>query len=157
MHRICENDRRVIYRVMELKDLDEVLEIERESFLAPWTPDLFIREFTNLRSKKRVVCNEEDGRLLGYIMWWITKDQSHLMNVAVNPEDKRKGYGRLLMNQMIEECRSHDIARITLEVRPSNIEAIQLYQDLKFSPVGLRYNYYVEEGEDAILMELDLK
>jgi ribosomal-protein-alanine N-acetyltransferase len=145
-----------VYRAMKLDDLDEVLDIERASFLTPWTPDLFVQEFSNRRSRKGVVCRAEDGKVLGYVIWWVVFEEGHLMNIAVDPAFKRRGVATLMMDNMIARCRKDGVTRISLEVRRSNDAAILLYAKYGFNPVGLRKNYYVDEGEDAILMDLEL-
>ncbi len=141
---------------MTLDDLDEVLDIERERFRAPWTPDLFITEFANPRSWRFVVKDRESGRVAGYLIYWMVLDEAHLMNVATAPAFARQGAGRCMIDHLIGECRARKAVRITLEVRKSNIAAINLYASYGFEGVGLRKNYYVEEKEDAILMELKL-
>ena len=143
------------YVAMTLDDLDEVLDIERESFRVPWTPDLFIREFENDLSRRRVLKNARGG-VPAFLIFWQIVDEAHLMNVAVAPDLRGKGLGRLIMTHFIRECRESDVARVSLEVRRSNLAAISLYDALGFKAVGLRKNYYVDENEDAVLMDLEL-
>lgn len=142
------------YLEMTLDDLDEVLDIERDSFRVPWTPDMFIREFENDVSRQRVA-KDEAGNVLGYLFYWFVIDEAHLMNVAVAPAARRHGVGRFLMERLIEECRLQRAAFLGLEVRRGNEPAIALYDTLGFKPIGLRKKYYVEENEDAILMEME--
>jgi ribosomal-protein-alanine N-acetyltransferase len=49
--------------------------------------------------------------------------------------------------------RRRGIRLVTLEVRRSNEAAIALYRKLGYRMVGVRPNYYAEEGEDAMVME----
>jgi len=146
----------LVVRPMTLDDLDEVLDIERASFIAPWTPDLFVAEFGNPRSVKRVVTVGENGPVIGYVIFWIVLDEAHLMNVAVDEAFKRKGAAKLMLQKMIDECAGRGVRYVTLEVRKSNEAAIELYLRFGFKMVGLRKNYYVHEHEDAIMMELEI-
>jgi len=151
-----EQEQQLIYMPMQLDDLDEVLDVERKSFLSPWTPDLFINEFSNPRSIKRILRSPLDNHLIGYIIWWVVLDEGHLMSIAINEEDQRSGAGRFLVEKMIAECRDNNVETISLEVREKNYEAIGLYQSFEFKAIGRRKKYYVDENEDAILMELKL-
>lgn len=145
-----------IYKPMMLDDLDEVLEIERKSFLTPWTPDLFVNEFSNPRSVKRIIRSAVDNHLIGYIIWWVVLDEGHLMSIAIDPEDQNKGAGKFLVAKMIEECKTNRVESISLEVREGNDPAIGLYDSFGFEAIGLRKKYYADEGKDAILMELKI-
>jgi len=149
------DDSGFLYRQMELDDLDDVLDIERQSFRTPWTPDMFITEFANPRSRRRVLLDAE-GRLAGYMLYWVILDEAHLMNIAVAPDLRQQGAGTRLVANLIQESRRESVEVISLEVRVSNLAAIRLYQKFGFQPVGLRKNYYTDEGEDALLMELEL-
>ncbi len=146
----------ILWEQMQLDDLDEVLDIERLCFRSPWTPDLFVNEFFNPRSKQRVARQKEEPHVLGYLIYWTVLDEAHLMNVAVSPDFRRQGIGEMLLRSMLEECRSSGHIHVTLEVRESNIEAISLYERFDFVAVGKRKNYYQADNEDAILMELTL-
>ncbi len=148
--------KRLVVRPMILDDLDEVMDIERLSFLSPWTPDLFVNEFSNPRSVKRIVQDRDSDRLLAYMVYWVVLDEAHLMNIAVRPSLKGRGIGSLLMEKMVEECRERRCKHVSLEVRENNFPAIDLYLRSGFRPVGRRANYYLDEGKDAILMDLDL-
>lgn len=150
-----EKEQGLVYLAMELDDLDEVLDIERDSFRTPWTPDLFVREFENDLSRRRVVKNAR-GQVLAFLIYWLVVDEAHLMNVAVGPAWRGQGLGRLIMERFIAECRAKGACRISLEARRSNLTAIGLYDSLGFKAVGLRKNYYEDEHEDAVLMDLEL-
>jgi ribosomal-protein-alanine N-acetyltransferase len=77
-------------------------------------------------------------------------------NVAVHTGFRRHGIARLLLEQVISEARSRCLARVTLEVRQSNIPAQRLYESLGFAITGVRRGYYSDDGEDALAMALDL-
>ncbi len=141
------------YRAMELDDLDGVLEVEQQCFTAPWTPDMFIVEFSNPNSHRRVLVERDSGRVAAYIIYWTVLDEAHLMSIAVLSEFQKRGLARLLMRKFIEERIKQDTTYFSLEVRVGNQRAIELYEKFGFKGIGLRKGYYHDTGEDALLME----
>jgi ribosomal-protein-alanine N-acetyltransferase len=144
---------------MTTDDLPGVLEIEKIAFRNPWSPELLKRELTHDWSTI-LLAEEPDGRggmrLLGFLIFWLVHDELHILNVATDPEQRRRGVARAVLAATLERARAHRCTLATLEVRRSNQAAINLYQAFGFRPVGIRPNYYVDEGEDAIVMVLDL-
>ena len=92
----------------------------------------------------------EDGRLLGYLILSRYDTIWHLMNIAVDPSQRRRGIGHALLEQMID--RGGPEEQYTLEVRTSNTPAIALYERFGFLPAGTRPRYYRDTGEDAVIM-----
>ena len=136
---------------MHERDLDRVLEIERASFPSPWQRVHFEHELQrNPHALNRVLLIA--GQLAGYACLWHLADEMTLNNIAVAPELRREGLGRLLLEWILEEARRRGCARVILDVRPSNRAARCLYDRLGFAEVGRRKNYYQIEGEDSIIM-----
>jgi ribosomal-protein-alanine N-acetyltransferase len=75
----------------------------------------------------------------------------HIMNVAVDPDERRTGVATTLLEALLERV-GDTRARYTLEVRQSNLAAIELYQRFGFRTAGLRRRYYQDNGEDALIM-----
>ena len=145
-------------RPMTADDLPQVLEIEKVAFRHPWSPELLKREMTHEWSTI-LLCEEPlpDGsrRLLGFSIFWIVHDEVHVLNVATDPAHRRRGVARAVMDETLARGRQRKCTLATLEVRRSNEAALNLYRGMGFRPVGVRPNYYVDEGEDAIVMVLD--
>jgi ribosomal-protein-alanine N-acetyltransferase len=147
-----------LIRRMTAEDLPAVMDLEKASFKTPWSLELLRRELDHDWSTILLV---EDPRpdgsreLLGLAIFWIVHDELHVLNVATAPKHRRRGVGRVVMEEALALARSRACSLATLEVRRSNEPAIQLYKSLGFRPVGIRPNYYVDEGEDAIVMVLD--
>ncbi len=143
---------------MEYSDLPEVIQIEESSFLDPWSADIFVVEFMNERSRRfvaKISSGPNAGTVAGYIIYWnVVCDEFHLMSIAVDSRFRRCGIGKALMQRMIDDAKECN-GRIVLEVRVSNIPAQTLYASFGFRPIGLRRNYYKEQNEDALLMELE--
>jgi [ribosomal protein S18]-alanine N-acetyltransferase len=131
-----------------------ILAIEKVSFPSPWSINAFKAETHKDISNLWVLM--ADSILSGYICFWILNPEIHLMNLAVHPANRGKGFGQFLMGRMIEEGISKRIKSIWLEVRPSNLAARNLYKKLGFFEAGIRPNYYSETNEDAILMSMEL-
>jgi len=138
-------------RPMETNDLDQVLEIETESFVEPWTRQNFEQEIESPSASEMMVALLEK-KVVGYSVTWYLEHEVHLANVAVRKSCRARGIGRALVEEVLDRARSEGAAQIVLEVRESNVEAIKLYETLGFRTVGLKRNYYKKENEDAILM-----
>jgi [ribosomal protein S18]-alanine N-acetyltransferase len=147
------------FRRMVPGDLDRVMEIERDGFAHPWSADLLRREM--LHDWSTILLAVEPGRdradvIVGFVVYWIVHDELHVLNLATAVEERRRGVGKSLMLEAAARARSAGAVLATLEVRRSNLAAIALYRELGYRQVGTRLNYYVDEGEDAIVMVLDL-
>ena len=133
---------------MREEDIDQVLTIEETSFLSPWSRKSFEVELEKEFGVSLVVL--EDNRIVGYLVEWLVADEIHIANIAVHPDWRQRGIGERLMQEVIRN--SSGFSWIRLEVRRSNKAARELYAKMGFREVGVRRNYYVQEGEDAIMM-----
>ena len=143
----------VTIRHLGYADLPQVIAIERRAFPTPWSLAMFVLEL----SKPSSIClaaveenGSRNGRLLGYLICSRYADAWHLMNVAVDLPQRRRGIGAMLLRRLIDTA-GHD-ASYTLEVRPSNAGAIALYEQFGFLSAGMRPRYYQDTGEDALIM-----
>ena len=129
-------------------DLPSVIAIERRSFPTPWSLAMFVLEL----SKPSGIClaAENDDGLIAYLVCARYDDVWHLMNVAVDPEQRRRGVATELIERLFEEAGPG--ARFTLEVRVSNGPAIAMYERFGFRSAGRRRRYYHDNGEDALIM-----
>lgn len=137
---------------MHEKDIDEILIIERASFSYPWTKSLFVNELKNPYSHAYLL-RTHDNRVIGYIIFWLIMDEGHILNIAIHPEYRNKGFGSLLIKFSLDYLLKNSGRIMTLEVRKSNIQAIALYRKFGFRVVGIRKNYYISDREDALVME----
>lgn len=95
---------------------------------------------------------EEGGRIAGFIGIWYMVDEAHVVSVGVRTEDRGRGIGELLLIGALERAMSRAAAVMTLEVRPSNVVAINLYRKYGFEQRGVRKAYYADDREDALIM-----
>ncbi len=139
---------------MKLKDLLEVMEIERQSYPSPWSLYLFIAEIKDNRFAHYLVMKQEE-KIIAYGGMWVFMKEAHITNLAVHTSFRSKGYGKTLLKTLIQEAWERGLEKITLEVRVSNLAARKLYQGRGFKVDCVRRNYY--GSEDALLMYLCLK
>lgn len=138
----------VTIRPLGYADLPQVISIERRAFPTPWSLAMFVLEL----SKPSGVCLAavENHRIAGYLVCSRYADVWHLMNIAVDPPARRRGIATALLEEMI--TRAGEDASYTLEVRPTNTQAIALYERFGFRSAGMRRRYYQDTGEDALIM-----
>jgi len=136
-------------------DLDQVMAIERASFPYPWSTRFFLEELRVECARSLVV--EIDASVVAYVLFWLLPDEIDVHNVAVHAEFRRRGIGRVLLEQVIKQGLERKLLQVTLEVRKSNIPAQRLYRSMGFVNTGVRKGYYADNGEDALIMALPLE
>ncbi len=136
-------------RRLTYADLPQVVAIERRAFPAPWSLAMFVLEL----SKPGGVCLVAvcDDAVLGYEICSRHADVWHLMDIAVDPAQRRRGIGSALVRALLDRLPGPD-EQVTLEVRPSNDGAVRLYEGFGFKAAGVRRRYYQDNGEDALIM-----
>ena len=139
-------------RRLTYADLPQVIAIERRAFPTPWSLAMFVLEL----SKPSGICLAAmiDERLVGYLVCSRYDAIWHVMNVAVDPDRRREGIATRLMRELFDAAGPG--ARFTLEVRTSNRGAITMYDRFGFRRAGRRRRYYHDNGEDALIMWLEL-
>jgi ribosomal-protein-alanine N-acetyltransferase len=140
--------------MMEI-DLGEVAVIEQKSYTFPWSENIF-------RDCLRVgyTCRALDlaGQVIGYGVMSLGAGEAHILNVCVREEFRSRGFGRRLLEHLLERAAASGVGEAFLEVRPSNLSAIRLYQHLGFEQIGIRRGYYqaTDGREDAIVLKREL-
>lgn len=149
----------VVIDLMVNNDLPEVMAIEKESFISPWSEGMFRDELIVKHSQCLVARLGQDKKSIvgGYIIFWIVADEAHLHNLAVKKEFRGQGLAYQFLNMMKEISRQVGVKAQTLEVRESNIDAIKLYRKCGFVVKGRRPLYYTDTQEDALIMWAEIK
>mgnify|MGYP000846086148 FL=1 len=140
-------------RLMTTADLPAVLSIEARAHSFPWTSGIFE---DGLKSGYYMTVMEQGAAVIGYGVVQVILDEGHLLNITIDPKRHGKGLGRQLLHHLLDYARNRTDT-LFLEVRPSNIHAVGLYQAEGFNEVGLRRNYYPVAGggrEDAMVMAM---
>jgi ribosomal-protein-alanine N-acetyltransferase len=136
-------------------DITGVMTIETRAYVYPWTAGIF-RDCIGAGYCCYVL--ERDAQIIAYAVMSVAAGESHILNVCVNPEQRRAGYGYALIDRVINLARRLGADMMFLEVRPSNAAARRLYDKLGFNEIGVRRDYYpAEQGrEDALILAKQL-
>ncbi len=143
-----EGDGPVEIRRLSYADLPNVISIERRSFPSPWSLAMFLSELS--RADSVCLAATAGEQLVGYLICSRYDRVWHLNNVAVAPTSRGRGIGTRLVESMFGAVGER--LPFTLEVRPSNLPAITVYERLGFRSAGLRPGYYPDNKEDAMIM-----
>ncbi len=130
--------------------LDEMTFIDKASSTLPWSRELFYKDLKNPAAHYLLAV--ESGKVLGFAGFWLLQDEMNIVNIAVLPEERRKGYGAELLEGIIALGASLGATFATLEVRAGNIPAQELYGKFGFQVIAMRKKYYADNGEDAVVM-----
>jgi ribosomal-protein-alanine N-acetyltransferase len=141
------------FRPMQMDDLDAVMTIEPQIYPYPWTRGNFSDSLSSGYSAWILMLNEQ---VIGYSLMMLVLDEAHLLNLSVAKSYQKQGLGRILLEYMVNTAKSNQMANMFLEVRPSNISAIALYENMGFNEMAVRRGYYPAANgrEDAVLMGL---
>ena len=142
-------------RPMQAADLAGVHSVEQTSYDYPWSRAVF-RDCLLAGYYSLVL--EIDGVVSGYSIMSIAAAEAHVLNLCVHPDVRRQGFGRRLLNALLFKAEDSAAQRVFLEVRPSNLPAVQLYLSAGFREIGVRPKYYQASAgrENAIVLALSL-
>lgn len=145
------------YAPMVAGDIDEVFALETSVYPHPWSRGNFIDSLAS--GYNAWTLRDDAGTLVGYFLLMAAVDEAHLLNVAVCKARQREGLGRYLIDKIVACARGLSMESILLEVRPSNLRALKVYEQYGFTEIGRRKNYYPAHNgqrEDAIVMRLSI-
>lgn len=145
-------------RRMNAADLAAVNEIDALSFSLPWPPNAFAVELANPGARCWVVEDQamSPKKVIAALVIWRVLDEAHIATLAVHPDYRRQGIGKLLMQAGMQAAYAEGARIFHLEVRAGNLAAQKMYADLGYEIVGSRPRYYLNNGEDALLMTIDV-
>lgn len=130
------------------KDAELIAEIEKHCFSTPWTAE----QVRNSDDSTVFFLARVDSKVVGYGGMYFVLDEGYVTNIGVLPEFRRRGIGAKIVNELINYSREKSLSFLSLEVRVSNIAAIELYNSFDFKEVGKRKNFYHAPREDALIM-----
>ena len=143
----------IVFRRMVQEDADGVARVEAACMPVPWSRQSFWEEASHTDAYYLLAEDAgKDGLIVAYAGCWVLANEGHITNVAVDPAYQGMGLGRRLMNELILRVKELGVDSMTLEVRPSNQVAINLYTSLGFRSVGQRPKYYTNPVEAAEIM-----
>lgn len=141
-------------RPATIEDIPRVLQIENQVHLAPWSEENFNAEVLKPYSHFFLLTDDEtDSIIAGYIVFWLMFDECQILNLAIDLPYRGLGLAKQMIRKAFVITSNKNISRIVLDVRKSNVPAIQLYQSLGFTIGYIRKSFY-SNGEDAYQMTL---
>ena len=145
----------ITYRKMTPDDVETVHAIELATFPTPWTLDSFHYEMRENQYAHYLVAEDEEG-IIGFCGMWLVIDAAQITNVAVVERMRGQKIGEALMKEAMRVAREANMDVMSLEVRVTNVVAQNLYRKLGFQDGGIRKGYYTDNGEDALVMWVNL-
>jgi ribosomal-protein-alanine N-acetyltransferase len=139
---------------MRRRHLRKVLAIESQVYPRPWSASLFLSEMSQRGSRTYLVAKNGND-VVGYAGMMFTGVDAHVTNIAVDPALQGRKIGTRLLLRLITEAMARACETISLEVRVTNTVAQTMYEKFGFSVSGVRKGYYIETGEDALIMVVD--
>lgn len=140
---------------MTLPDIPAVVAVEQASYAMTWPQKAYTYELQKNELAHYYVLRVThlpDAPIIGLGGFWLLGDEIHISTIAVHPRWRRLGLGEWLLQHLLEAGQRLGGQVATLEVRPSNYAALALYQKYNFRQVGLRPQYYSDNGEDALIL-----
>ncbi len=141
-------------RRMKKADIAAVYAIEMNTFAVPWPEASFHHELSENPAARYLVVESDAGDVIAYAGAWMIFEEAHITNIAVSKEWRGQGIGIALTKALIQYAANLGVQYMTLEVRKSNAVAQTMYEKLGFEKLGVRKQYYSDNGEDALLMVL---
>lgn len=144
----------ITFQNLTKADAKELASLDKECFALPWSENSFLNEAINPLSQ--YVIARSDDKIVGYAGFWEVVDEGQITNIAVLKEYRRQKIAEEMLLRLIKKAHDKKLISLSLEVRESNVAAINLYQKFDFKTVGIRKDYYKNPTENAILMDLIL-
>ena len=132
--------------------IDGIVAIENTSFKQPWQRISFFSEIYSREALGKVVLHPSQNTIVAYALLRLNIDDLHLLRIAVNPSLRRKGIAAWLLNECFKTASNKGANIAYLEVRQSNQSAKKLYLKLGFQVIAQRPKYYMDTGENALIM-----
>lgn len=134
-------------------DLDEIARLEGELFAGEAWSRAMVREELAGEHRRYIVLEGEDDSLIGYAGVLVVGEEADIQTIAIVPEARGRGFGRLLMRELLDEAEHRGATQVFLEVRADNSVARRLYESLGFAEIAVRPRYYQPDGVDAVVMK----
>jgi [ribosomal protein S18]-alanine N-acetyltransferase len=147
----------LIVRNAEYSDIERIVAIGTQSGINVWKREDYVSEI--VRADSYLTVSETKGVISGFLSArFVSFDQSfEIYNVAISSEYKKQGHGTALVERLCEYCRISRVGNVYLEVRESNVSAVEFYKKNGFTICGKRKNFYSSPVEDAILMKKTIR
>ena len=148
-----ERKEKAIVRPMQEEDLTTVEDMESASYTDPWSRKSFLEEIKN--DNALAVVMEDTTGVVGYAVSVRMGEEADLLKITISEKERGKGYGRKLLEEVLEKLAEDGSRIVTLEVRSSNAPAITLYEHTGFASQGVRPGFYSNPKEDAVIYKIE--
>ena len=141
---------KITFRKMTADDAEQVSEIDFQSFSVPWK----MTDYWKYAQEKNIesVVAEIDRKIVAYAAAFVSFEEAEVFKIAVEPKLRGQKIGTKIFAELIQAVKNRGVNAMTLEVRPSNVAAVKLYENFGLKSVGRRKNYYTNPIEDALIM-----
>ena len=141
---------KITFRKMTADDAEQVSEIDFQSFSVPWK----MTDYWKYAQEKNIesVVAEIDQKIVAYAAAFVSFEEAEVFKIAVEPKLRGQKIGTKIFAELIQAVKNRGVNAMTLEVRPSNVAAVKLYENFGLKSVGRRKNYYTNPTEDALIM-----
>jgi ribosomal-protein-alanine N-acetyltransferase len=145
----------IVFRPMSEMDMENVMEIEKAVYDFPWSVGIF-QDCLSVGYCCWIL--EQDDEVSGYGIMSVLAGEAHILNLCIKPELQNNGLGKEMIDYLIDLAKVHEADVMFLEVRPSNGQAIKIYERSGFDEVGNRKDYYPAKfgREDALILAKQL-
>ncbi len=145
----------IVFRPMSEMDMEHVMEIENAVYEFPWSVGIF-QDCLNVGYCCWIL--EQDDKMSGYGIMSVLTGEAHILNLCIKPGLQNNGLGKEMINYLIDLAKIHNADVMFLEVRPSNRQAIKIYEKSGFDEIGRRKDYYPAKfgREDALILAKQL-
>ena len=150
---MLSKDDKILMIKLGPEDILDVMELENICFSYHWSEEQF--KLGLERGAYHIFGLREGGRLIGYMAFSTIELEMEVLNLGVHPDYRRKGYGDLLLREVMATCEKMGFENAFLDVRVNNKAAISLYEKHGFIKYGVRKKYYPDTKEDALLYRFD--
>ena len=143
------------FRRMDVGDIDTVMLVENQVYEYPWTEGIF-NDCIRVGYECWLALLEDE--VIAHAVISVAAGESHILNISIDPKQQNKGIGKQFIEYLINIAKNKRAAVIMLEVRPSNVRAINCYNAAGFNEIGCRKNYYpaADGKEDALLFAREI-
>jgi len=140
-------------RLAQTADIKAVAALESEIFPDAWSE----KTLEQMSGACRILACKMHGEICGYCVFTVAADEGEILRIAVKEELRGEKIGYVILKRALEEMQACGARKAYLEVREGNIPAISLYTRAGFEKIGIRKNYYSDNGENALVFNIDLK
>ena len=140
----------IVIRQSVPEDILQIYELESECFVSGRNIVQITDDFSS--NFRYTAVAADNGAVIGYAALEIILDEAYIMFIAVSPSRRREHIGKMLLEHLDSIAAARGLSFISLEVRESNVSAINLYSSCEYKKSGLMKNYYSNPKENALIL-----